>query len=1095
MSEKMRSMRSALVLAFLLFVGSISAQTVKVNVKDSQGEPVIGASVVEQDTKNGGVTDYDGNFTIKLTANKPIVISYIGMKTQTVNAAGKSAIDVVLSDDNTQLEEVVAIGYGTMKRKDVTGSVSSVTGDALTQVPVANVGEALQGKLSGVNIVAQDGRPGGEMAIRVRGGGSITQSNNPLFIVDGIAVSSIDDIPADQIESIDVLKDASSTAIYGARGANGVILVTTKTAKEGKAQVKYNMYYQIKAKPKVLEQQDAYTYVRSMWEYATAQGATAANLFAQYYGLGSANGNRLEAYRGVSGHNYMEDVYGTGHMWNHDLSVSGGTNRTKYFAGVSYTDDDATMKKSGFSRWSVNLKLQQELTKTLKLNVDARYTETKTQYNRFFQNTHNNNTVYPWMYKMIDNPLSDNPTPAQMQDGARFVEDYSNPLVVIDDNNYTKRVQRVRLNTSLTWEIIKNLTAKTELSLARNWSKTETWTGPNGETKTSQAKLAQGDGYNTSWTTTLNYDFADILKSDIHSVSLLVGNEVLGSRSNASEILGYKYPNTWSEEQAFGLMQMAQDRQQSYFENSIGVPSHTISWFGRANYNLLGRYMFTFTMRADGSSKFSKDKRWGYFPAGAFAWRISDEPFLANTKDWMDNLKLRLSIGTSGNDGIDAAAFIDKWVSTRDGQGSYSYVTGDIMGNPDLTWEKTISRNIGLDYSFLNGKFNGAVDFYWNTTKDCLMLVPVNVAQGFSYQFQNAAKTSNKGIEVAFNYNILRKKDLDLSFGVTYNYNVNKVEEVPADANMSGSMSFASTGMNPQKPYLIKEGEPVGLIVGYKSAGFYTVDDFHVNSSGQWVLNDGVADCVVANYKHPYTLDTKTKRSDTGQVQRAFPGMPKYEDTDGNGVIDANDATVIGRMAPQHTGGFHINARYKSFDFSANFAYQLDGKVFNANLARSISTQGGTKTLGSARLSSDFDNNMWRMYDINAAGDLVAVTNQDALRALNANAQYGTLTYVNDLAPVISDDYIESAAFLRMQSLTIGYTFPKPLINKIGLSNARVYVTAGNLFCITGYKGLDPEVNTDGSMDATYKGFPTPGFDYNSYPRSRTFTFGLNVAF
>ena len=1089
----MRSMRSALVLALLLFVGSISAQTVKVNVKDSQGEPVIGASVVEQDTKNGGVTDYDGNFTIKLTANKPIVISYIGMKTQTVNAAGKSAIDVVLSDDNTQLQEVVAIGYGTMKRKDVTGSVSSVTGDALSQVPVANVSEALQGKLAGVNITAQDGRPGAEMAIRVRGGGSITQSNDPLFIVDGIAVSSIDDIPADQIESIDVLKDASSTAIYGARGANGVILVTTKTAKEGKPQIKYNMYYQVKAKPKLLDTQNAYTYVRRSWEYMTAAGY--GDNIARYYGLGAANGNHLNDYNNVSAHNYMEDVFRSGHSWNHDLSISGGTDKTKYFASVGFVDDDGTTKNSGYSRWNINLKLQQKITHNLKLDVDARYTESKLRNNKFFQSntaTMNNTLVYPWMFNPIDNPLG-NGARTEFGEGNLFAEPQYNPVAVIDDNDYTKKQQRVRLNTALTWEIIKNLTARTELSLSRNWSKAEAWQGPNtGRDLVATAKLTQGDGYNTSWTTTLNYDFADLIKDDNHSVTLLVGNEVLGSRSNSSEIFGYQYPNTWTKEMAFGQIQMSQDRNQSYFKNSIGVSSHTISWFARANYNLLGRYLFTFTMRADGSSKFAEGNRWGYFPAGAIAWRISDEPFLQNASSWLDNLKLRLSMGVSGNDGISASAFIDEWVSEQGSDGYFSYKPGKLKGNPDLTWEKTISRNVGLDYGFLGGKFNGSIDFYWNTTKDCLMRIPINSIAGYSYQFQNAAKTSNKGIELALNYNILRKKDVDLSVGITYNYNVNKVESVPADANMDGVMRFASSAMNPAKPYIIKEGEPVGLITGYKAAGFYGVDDFTISQDAAgnnvWTLKPGIADNKLTTYagQNNYT------RPDG---QNAFPGMPKYVDNNNDGVVDKGDVDIIGRMAPKHTGGFHINARYKDFDFAANFAYQLDGKVFNANAARSVHSGNNTKWSAMNRLDTKFDNS-WSMYNIDGNGNLYVITDPNELRARNAGAEYGLLSYIaNDDAPIVSDDYIESAAYLRLQSLTIGYTLPKLLINKIGLSNARVYFTAGNLFCIKGYDGLDPDVNTNGSMDPNYSGFPTPGFDYNSYPRSRTFTFGLNVAF
>ena len=1068
----------------MMWLTGFAQKAITGTVKDKTGEPLIGVSVT-YGSGQGTVTDFDGNFSVDAPEGTPIKLSYIGFKPQTLS--GKANMDIVLEEDNTTLEDVVVIGYGTMKRKDLTGSVSSVTGDKLSNVPVATVTEALQGKLSGVNVTAQDGRPGAAMTIRVRGGGSITQSNDPLFVVDGVQVSTIDDIPADNIESIDVLKDASSTAIYGARGANGVILITTKGAKEGKALVKYNMYYQIKAKPTLQKAQDAYYYVRDRWEYMEAVGY--GNNMAKYYGLTSDYGNHLNDYKNVSSHNYMDDVFEGGHMWNHDLSVSGGTDKTKYFASVNYTDDAATMKNSGYNRWNISLKLQQKIAKTLKLDVEARYNESSTQQNRFFNGSTaniNNTLVYPWMFNPIDNPLGDGAT-TNFGEGNIFAEPQYNPIAVINDNDYIKKNQRVGLNTVLTWDIVKNLTAKTELSVSRNWSKTETWTGPNtGRDLVSSAKLAQGDGYSTAWTTTLNYDFADLLKSDAHSLNLLVGNEVLGSRSNTSTILGYEYPTTWTKDMAFGQIQMAQDRNQSYFTNTIGVSSHTISWFGRANYNLLGRYLLTFTMRADGSSKFADGNRWGYFPAGAFAWRISDEPFMASTQKWLDNLKLRVSLGTSGNDGIDPSAFIDEWVSKQQADGSFNYTTGDLKGNPDLTWEKTISRNIGLDYSFLNGKFNGSIDFYWNTTKDCLMRVPINSTSGFSYKFMNAAKTSNKGIEFAFNYNIIEKQDFNLNFGITYNYNVNKVEEVPADANMDGQMRFASTAMNPSKPYIIQQGEPVGLILGYQADGFYRVEDFNV-VDGVWTLKDGIVDCNLTTYHGSENY----KRPDG---QNAFPGMPKYKDTDGNGTVDAKDATIIGRMLPKHTGGFNFSGRYKAIDFTANFAYQLDGKVFNANYARSVHSGNNTKWAAMNRLESKFDNH-WRMYDIDATGNLYAVTDPAELSALNAGVAYGLLGYISNDAPLVSDDYIESAAYLRLQSLTIGYSFPKTLIKKVGLSNARVYFTGGNLFCISGYDGLDPDVSTNSAMDPNYAGFPTPGFDYNSYPRSRTFTFGLNVAF
>jgi len=1076
--------------AFVLGSAAAFAQTktVRGTVLDNFGETVIGANVVIVGTQEGTMTDADGNFTLNnVPQNGTLRVSYIGYATQEIPVSGKSVISITLKEDNTTLEDVVVVGYGTMRRKDLTGSVASISGENLVKLPVANVAEALSGKLPGVNIVQQDGRPGAEMSIRVRGGGSITQSNDPLFIVDGIAVSSIDDIPADQIESIDVLKDASSTAIYGARGANGVILVTTKSAKEGKAQVKYNMYYQIKAKPETLDLQDAYTYVRRTWEYMTAVGY--GDNMARYYGLGTANGNHLNEYKNVASHNYMDDVFRTSHAWNHDLSISGGTDKTKYFASVNYTDDEATMEKAGYSRWNVNLKLQQAINSKLKLNLDARYSETKTQNNKYFSSntaTMNNTLVYPWQFNMIDNPLGTGNLP-EFGEGDVFANPQYNPIDVINDNDYVKKQQRVRLNSSLTWEIIKGLTAKTELGVSRHWSKTENWQGAKtGRDLVAIAQLGQGDGYNTSWTTTLNYDFADLIKSDDHSLNLLLGNEVLGSRSNSNSMRGYQYPTTWSKETAFGQMQMAQDHSKSYFSNTIGVSSHTTSWFGRLNYNLFSRYMFTFTMRADGSSKFAEGNRWGYFPAGAIAWRISDEPFLAGNEDWLDNLKLRLSFGTSGNDGIDASAFIDEWVSSLNDDGTFSYKPGTLKGNADLTWEKTTSRNIGLDYGFLNGKFNGSFDFYWNTTKDCLMRVPINSIAGYSYEFRNAAETSNKGIEVSFNYNIVRAKDFDLNFGITYNYNVNKVEKVPADANMDGSMRFASTSMMPSKPYVIEEGEPVGLIKGFKAAGFYTVDDFDV-VNGVWTLKEGILDTQLTTYhgSENYKL---------ADGQRAFPGMPKYENTNGDDVIDANDAVIIGRMMPKHTGGFNLSGRYKDFDFSANFSYQLDGKVFNANAARSVHSGNNTKWSSQSRLSTKFDNS-WRMYNINGDGDLYAVTDPDELRTLNAGAQYGLLSYISNDAPVVSDDYVENAAFLRMQSLTIGYTVPKNLVKKVGISNARIYFTAGNLFCISGYDGLDPEVSTNSAMDSNYSGFPTPGFDYNSYPKSRTFTFGLNVAF
>ena len=1045
---------------------------VKGTVKDKTGEPLIGVSVT-YGSGQGTVTDIDGNFSVNVPAGSTIKFSYVGYKPQSLKASGNMSI--TLEEDNTTLEDVVVVGYGTMKRRDLTGAVASVTGDKLAANPVATVSEALQGQLPGVNVISQDGRPGGTMSIRVRGGGSITQSNDPLFIVDGVQVSSIDDIAADNIESIDVLKDAASTAIYGARGANGVILITTKGGQEGKVKVKYNMYYQIKSQPKQLDVMNAYDHVYHTWAYAKSLGDTYANGVASYYGLGSANGNHLNDYRNQSSHNYMDDVLQNTRAWNHDLSVSGGSAHTKFYAAVNYSDNEGTLKNSGFKRWGVNLKLSQDITKTLKLDIDARYSEMQYKGNRYEFATQ------AYRYKPIDNPLGSG-NPADLGMGSSSAEPEYNPVNILNDYENLRNRYRIGMNTGLTWQVIKGLTAKTELYLSRNWSKTQQWAGgkTNGQSFNA-ATLTEGDGYNTRWDTTLSYEVQGL--GEDHSLSIMAGNEVLSSRSNSAKIYGTTYPDEWDFNWAFGNIGATNYKGNDTYTYTDGHPQHSLSWFGRVNYNFLGRYMLTATMRADGSSKFTEGNRWGYFPAAAVAWRISDEPFMKDAQKWLDNLKLRVSFGTSGNDQISSGLTETLWTTgtaTVNGESVTTYKPASTLGNPDLKWETTISRNLGLDFSFLNGKVRGSIDYYWNTTKDVLMLVPCDPTSGFSYQMQNIAKTSNRGIELSLNYEIVRQKDWNLSFGLTYNFNKNKVDKLQDGVLASAHTNWGSSMRVPNYDYIVKEGEPVGLVQGMQSAGFYTVDDFDY-ADGVWTLKAGVPDNVIGmgQYNSPYQL---------ANGQKAFPGMVKYVDTNGDGTVDANDATIIGHTMPKHTGGFNLSGRWKSIDFAANFTYQIGGDVYNANVMSDMKGDKDT-SLGYNRLAEISDT--WRFYDIDANGDLVAVTEPNAVRTLNANAKYGFLPEYG----ICASEFIEDASFLRLQTLTVGYTFPKVWTKKIGISNARIYFTGGNLFCLKKYSGLDPDVNVSPSADSSYSGFPTPNYDYRSYPKSRTFTFGLNVAF
>ena len=1079
--------RRRLLLALLLcalWLTGFAQNAIKGTVKDKSGEPLIGVSVTYGNGQ-GTVTDIDGNFSVNAPAGSTIKFSYVGYKPQSVK--GGANMNVTLEEDNTTLEDVVVIGYGTMKRRDLTGAVASVTGETLAKNPVSNVAQALQGQLPGVSVISQDGRPGGTTQIRVRGGGSITQSNDPLYIVDGVQVSDINDIPADNIESIDVLKDAASTAIYGARGANGVILITTKGSKgDGKAKVKYNMYYQIKKSTYTPDVQNAYDYVLHNWSYAKSYGEAYGEGVASYFGLGSAHGNHLNDYRNVGVHNYVDDVMQTAHSWNHDLSLSGGNQNTKYYASVNYVTDEGNRINTGFKRWNASFKISQKINKDLTFDADLRYSEMKREGTQFEYAA--GNAVYG--FRPIDNPLGSG-EPSDLGMGSASVEDISNPLSIIDNYSSVTTRQRVRGMGTLTWNVLKGLTAKTELSLSRNWSKTQEWDGGKSSNPYNKATLTNGDGYGIRWATTLNYQVQGL--GEDHNLSFLAGNEVLASKSNSNTMTGAGFPAEFSQDRAFGFFSMYnmvdaylnQTQQASDFSNTIGEPKHTLSWFGRVNYDYLGRYLFTATFRADGSSNFAPNKHWGYFPAAAFAWRINDEPFMANTKDWLDNLKLRLSYGTSGNDNIDASLWKEYWepkVVWTNGVRKVTFSPGAVLANPDLKWETTISRNLGIDYGFWNGKLRGSIEFYWNTTKDILMRVPVAESTGHSYQYQNVGETSNKGIEFSVFYEIIRSKDFNLSVNATYNYNKNKVEKVVEGVNADTNTNWGSSMKRPYNDYIIREGEPVGTIYGYKSAGYYTVDDFNV-ADGVWTLKAGVPDMGsnVTNYSTGYLNAYPVPE---GQVAR--PGMVKFQDTDGDGTITEDDCQVVGHTMPQHTGGINLNANYKGFDFSAGFTYQIGGDVYNANAMHSMMGNKDT-SFGWNRLAVASDT--WKMYDVDASGDLVAVTDPAALAKLNSGVKYALPYYEYGL---VNSEFIEDASYLRLNTLTLGYTIPKQLTKKIGISNLRVYFTGGNLFCLTGYDGSDPDVNT---RPGGNNGFPTPNYDWNSYPRARTYTFGLNVAF
>lgn len=1064
MSIKIKSMRSVLLLAFLLFVGSISAQTVKVNVKDSQGEAVIGASVIEQGTRNGGVTDFDGNFTINLSAGKPIVISYIGMKTKTINAKGKSEIAVVMEDDATTLQEVVAIGYGSVRKKDLTGSVATVSSEALQAVPVANASEALTGKMAGVNITTTEGSPDAEVKIRVRGGGSITGDNTPLFIVDGFPVESISDIPASDIEDITVLKDASSTAIYGSRGANGVILVTTKSGKEGKVNVAYNVFYSWKKMAKKLNTLSASDYVNYQWEYAQLRDNEEkfTNLFGNY--------QDADLYANAPTNDWQDQVFGrTGHTFNHNLTISGGSDKTQFNFGYAHIYDKAIMIGSGFSRDNLSLKLKHKASKSISMDFNVRYANS-TVYGAGANESKNevssadsrlkNVMIYP-MFNFTD--LSDGYDP-DLQ--------LTNPITSVYDTDRKQNRQTFNMNGSVTWEIIKDLKLKVELGLDWYYNTDQKYYG--NSTYNARTNSVDADGTHPMAyfidskrqtyrnTNTLSYDFKKLLgKNSLHKLNVLLGEETINKRSSVNEDRLSHYPTSFTAEQTWSLSTQGTP----YLVNKyINADDNLLSFFTRANYNYDDKYLISATFRADGSSKFAKDNRWGYFPSAAIAWRISSEPFMKSTEKWLDDLKLRLSYGTAGNNNIPSDQMAPVWSSSSSvwfNNFSSYWTTGEQASNPDLKWETTITRNIGLDFTLFRGAINGSVEYYYNTTKDLLINFPVS-GSGYKYQYRNLGETQNKGVEVSLTWNAINKKNYGLTISGNIGFNKNEVVDLGSLTEYSASSGWASTTI--QGDYVVKPGRPVGEIYGYKVAGRYEVSDFedYTASGDKWVLKSGVA-------------------SDASVIGSSYlrPGALKLVDTNGDGVVNSSDIDVIGDTNPTASGGFAINARAYGFDLSANFTYSIGNKVYNAN---------------KIEYTTSYQYYFRNMLDIMEAGErwtnldpVTGLITNDATRLEELNAN--TTMWSPYTGNVLTDWAIEDGSFLRLATLTLGYTLPKNLIKRIGISNLRLYTTCYNVFCLTGYSGFDPEVSTRNKTALT------PGVDYSAYPKSRQFVIGLNLNF
>ena len=1082
---------TVLIAAQLIFSFSAFSQAKTINGKVTDaatGEALPGVNVVIKGTVKGTTTQIDGTYTLQVTGPEIVLTySFIGYKVQEIPVGDQTEINVVLETESTQLGEIIAVGYGTARRSDLTGSVASMSSEQLKKIPVANVAEAMKGRLPGVNVFTTDGSPDAEIVIRVRGGGSVTQDNSPLYVVDGFITNSIKGVPPNDIASISVLKDAAATAIYGAQAANGVIIITTKNPVAGKVSVSYNGYAQFKTLP--LERKydvlDPYEFVMVHYERAILRSEADLRNFEKYYG----KYEDLELYNYKKASDWQDELFGDPKIsQSHNLSLSGGSERTKISLSLTNNNDEGIMIGNSYRRNVLNFKLSQEISKTLNFEGQVGIIDTKTDGAGTSGSSQlrikNVITARP-VNGIADELDIDLTTIDSSDDYQSFLLSLINPVDLAKQDWRRRNDTNYLLQGALSWNPIENLSLKTTISGSKTYDERLRYYGP----KTSQSQqegnslpLGTVDNrrtYSYRWLNTASYVFKDL---GDHKLDFLLGHEMYSNGGKGNSVRVENFRESMQPDEMFANMALGTVEGYSSYESTN---QNRLSFFGRANYQFLDRYLVTATIRSDASSKFAKENRVGIFPAVALGWKINQESFMENAAN-VDELKLRFSYGATGNDRIPANA--TKFLFSADtnngpGMGTNAYNAyyspeGSTLYNPNIVWETTTNRNLGLDFGFYNGRIRGSIDLYKNTTNDLLLASAISPISGFSTQWNNIGSTSNKGVEMLFNGDIISNENFRLSANFNFGINKANIDALDGTDERFFQSNWSSTDLKDRDDYYLAVGETVGLIYGYVNDGMYTVDDFsgYDAVAGTYTLKENVPD-----------------NKNTLGVASVMPGYMKLKDLNGDGLINSQDRKVIGSALPDATGGFGLDAQYKGFDASVLFSWSIGNDIYNTG---KIDYNQLYRTTYGNMLSSQSSDKRFTYIDVDGNITGIAggvVTDLEQLRQLNKDkTMWSGSNSFGQATTVISDWAVEDGSFLRFSTLTLGYTLPEKISSYAKMSSFRIYVTGYNLWLWTKYSGYDPEVSTTRSDG--YAAL-TPGLDYSSYPRSRSFLIGVNITF
>ncbi|HSC54309.1 MAG TPA: TonB-dependent receptor [Phnomibacter sp.] len=1094
MSMKKLPASSMLVFLLLLLGSSAWSQggefgTVKGIVRDEKGKPLAGVSVVATDDKakfkTGTQSDTAGYFTFsRLPAGNTYKFTFtsIGFQAEVMNGysvkAGSttSLVAKLTSGTATDLDEVVVVGYGTARKKDLTSSVSTVDGKEIEKMPVTNIAEAITGRMPGVQVTSTEGSPGGDIVIRVRGGGSVTQDNSPLYVVDGFPVDNINNIAPTDIENFTVLKDASAAAIYGSRGANGVVLITTKGAKGGKTNVSYSGYVQIRQLPKKMEVLSPYEFVLAQYEYARTRSQSEVDNFQKYFGVYGD----LELYKSQEPIDWQQDLFGNGGLsQQQNINITGGNDRTKMSFGTTYNNEQGIMPGSSYKRLYSNFKLNHALYDNLKLDFNVRYSNAETMGagTSGGSSVRVGDGITARPVNGLSDFIVDDPSivdPADDQYDV-FANSLIGPKKVIEQDYRRRLARTITSNVALNWNIIKPLTFRTEFSVDFINNENRRYYGPlTGESRNVGENKPIGvldleSTRRSRFANTLTYMMP---RKNGHDFTVMGGQELLTGNYKTVGNRAKLFDADIEPERLFSNMTLGTAE---YINTAAGPTEHLLSFFGRANYSFRGKYLLSASFRADGSSKFVAPNQWGYFPAGSAAWVVSEEEFLKGNKT-LPFLKLRLGYGEAGNNRINSSAArrtfspsSNRSIGFGEAPQPYWVSSSSVLPNPNIKWETTITRSAAIDFGLFNNKLTGTVEVYKNTTKDLLVEGLIPPYLGYTSQIINIGQTSNQGVEFSLNAPIVNKKDFTLSSFFNISFNQSSIDKLDGKTEMAINSNWAGTDLRYIDDYRVYVGQEVGLMYGFVTKGFYTTADFERYDAvaKKYILNSGVADASTV-------LGNGVK-----------PGSLKLADLDGDGVITTSDRKVIGHAQPKFFGGFGLNSTYKGFDFAAVFNYTYGSDVYNTgrigfNMLYRTSYGNMLNTMNSDNRYTYIDN----------SGNLV--TSLEELEKMNANAKIWSPFSMGTASPVFHSYAVEDASFLRLSNLTLGYSLPKRVISHIGMSKLRAFVTVYNAWLLTNYSGYDPEVSATRSSGYSQL---TPNVDYSAYPKSRTFTFGLNVSF